>query len=433
MVAKEQFNELKKTMKYIEKDGTYYRPIYLDVENNICRVREVKNPHRTEENTKTYEEASKIFTIEIATEVITPDKYFLQKIQEEGVNLIITIRDKRLTSYLTEHLEECQEVIDKLKEFALTHSNVKVKKAAFDVYKQLVEIDEEFFKEYQKSYLPEKRTYEYTQKIKLSSINIEKAIVAYIDLIKRNSNLADDRSKIRYGAFSDKWDAIFGCVKESRLRDIKIQAFKDVHHTLDELTIEQICEYRENNYKIFKGTEVPKELTELAMRKGVVVTLAENKNKHLSGFDILRKKGKNDTQRLNEVPFGLSENGVVEFLKDIPSQKEIVDAENKLIKILEDDSLSEKVKMQHVRNHRTKVATHKFELFMNRFCLKQCKQKQLLNECCLMCQRNRILNLSNKKPIEYTFCAGSGKRKQTIKRINARRKGNEKAKRKSKK
>ena len=432
MVAKEQFNELKKTMKYIEKDGTYYRPIYLDVENNICRVREVKNPHRTEDNTKTYEEASKLFTIEIVTEVVKPDKYFLEKIQEEGVNLTITIRDKRLMNYLTEHLEECQEVIDKLKEFALTHSNKKVKKAAFDVYKQLVEVDEEFLQVYQESYLPKNRKYEYSEKIKLAPIDEEKALIVYMALIrKREYN--EDRTKIRYGEFSDKWHEIFGHIKFSNDRVIKIQAFKNVHNTLDELTIEQICEYRENNYKIFKGTEVPKELKELAMRKGVVVTLAENKNKHLSGFDILRKKGKNDTQRLNEVPFGLSENGVVEFLKDIPSQKEIVDAENKLMKILEDDSLSEKVKMQYVRNHRTKVATHKFELFMNRFCLKRCKQKQLLNECCLMCQRNGILNLSNKKPIEYTFCAGSGKRKQTIKRINARRKGNEKAKRKSKK
>lgn len=153
MVAKEQFNELKKTMKYIEKDGVYYRPIYLDVENNICKVRKVENSKViTEETTKTFEEVSGLYTIEIVTEVITPDKYFLQKIQEENVDLIVAIRNKNLMNYLTEHLEESEDAIKKLKEIALTYPNVKVKKAAFEVYKRVVEVDEEFFREYQKSY-----------------------------------------------------------------------------------------------------------------------------------------------------------------------------------------------------------------------------------------------------------------------------------------
>ena len=153
MTAKEQFDELRKTMKYIVKDGVYYRPIYLDVKNNICRIKEIQIPEKVADaNTKTFEEASELYTIEIATEIITPDKYFLQKIQEEDVNLISTICNKRLMRYLTEHLEECQVVLDKLREFAITHSDAKVKKAAFNVYKSLCEIDDNFLKEYQNTF-----------------------------------------------------------------------------------------------------------------------------------------------------------------------------------------------------------------------------------------------------------------------------------------
>lgn len=422
MKARKQFNKLRETMMYIVKENRYYKPIYLDVENNICKVKEVQNPNKaTEQNTKTFDEANALYTIEIITDVITPDKYFLQRIKESDVDLIVTIRSKKLISYLIEHLGECKDVLDKLKEFALTSPKVKVKKAAFEVYKSVVETDQEFFKEYQKSCLPE-----------LSPIDTEKAIILYLALIKKNVDLVEDRSKIRYRKFSDEWDTMFGYIKEDGVKNMKIQAFKEAHNTLDKLTIEQICEYR-NNYKIFKGTEVPKELRKLAMHKGVIVTLAENQYKHLSGFDIMRIKGKNDTQRLTRVPFGLSEDEAIKFLNDIPSQKEIVEKENKVMKILEDTSLSEKEKIKYVCSHNTKIATHRFEVFMNRFCLKQCKQKQLLNECCLMCQRNGILNLSNKKTIEYTFCTGSGKRKQTIKRINTRRKGNKKAKKRESK
>ncbi len=68
---------------------------------------------------------------------------------------------------------------------------------------------------------------------------------------------------------------------------------------------------------------------------------------------------------------------------------------------------------------------------MNRFCLKQCKDKILLNDCVSLCKRTNILNLQNNKPIEYCFCEGSGKRKQTmnrVKRARNRRKGNSKKK-----
>lgn len=277
-----------------------------------------------------------------------------------------------------------------------------------------------------------KEVNKYTKKIILSALDTEKAIVTYLTLI-RNAKYEADRNTIKYGAFSDMWDSLFGCIKNSDMRALKIQAFKDVHNILDELTVEEIREYRANNYKIFNGTEVPKELKKLAMEKGLIVRLTENQDKHLSGFDILQKKGKKDTQRLNTVPFGMTENAVKKFLSSVPIRKELVEAENNLIRILEDNTLSEQQKMKHVQRYNTKIATHNFELYMNRFCLKKCKQKQLLNECCLMCQRNGILNLSNKKPIEYTFCAGSGKREKTIKRINARRKGNAKAKKKANK
>ena len=52
-------------------------------------------------------------------EKITPDKYFLSKVEEEHANVIGLIRDKKLIRYIIEQPDKSKEAIDN----AESHSN----------------------------------------------------------------------------------------------------------------------------------------------------------------------------------------------------------------------------------------------------------------------------------------------------------------------
>lgn len=439
MTAKKQFKELNKEIKFITKGDEHYRPIYLDVERGVLRVKPVKPPKtdKLDSRTKTYEEVSQKYTIEVVTEVVTPDMYYMDKIGKDGVYNSETIRNKRFVKYVTEHKEDCTHVYDRLREIALSNEKKTVKKAAYDVLTEIWGEDEEFNKAYQNSYLKEGGGAEcykkdiYIQKFTLTALETEKAIIVYMDLI-RNETMNQNRTKITYGKFSDKWDKMFGLAKNANMRERKIQAFKDMRHLFDEMSLKEISEYRRANYMIFAGDEVPTELKQLARSRGIIVKLAENRDKHLSGFDLLRMKGKNDTPRLTPIPYGFSEEQATRFINNIPSIKERDVMEKELMKILSSDECTMENKKKAVRAYHSSTVSHEFEVFMNRFCLKQCKDKILLNDCVSLCKRTNILNLQNNKPIKYCFCKGSGKRKQTmnrVKRARNRRKGNAKKKR----
>lgn len=132
MTGKEQFNELKKTMSFITKDGEWYRLIYLDTENNVCRFRKVeRHSSSTDENTKTYEQACELYNIEIVENPPLPDQYFLMKIQETDTDIRRTVSNKRLISYLKEHKDECPDAVEKLREIVKTHTKYKVRKTAY--------------------------------------------------------------------------------------------------------------------------------------------------------------------------------------------------------------------------------------------------------------------------------------------------------------
>ncbi len=154
MTAKEQFKELNKEIKFIVNGNEYYRPIYLDVEKGVLRVKAVKPPKtdKVDPRTKTYDEVSQIYTIEVATEVVTPDMYYMDKIGKDGVYNAETIREKRFIKYVTEHKEECAYVYDKLKEIALSDEKRMIKRAAYDVIVEIWGEDEEFSKVYQNSF-----------------------------------------------------------------------------------------------------------------------------------------------------------------------------------------------------------------------------------------------------------------------------------------
>ncbi len=165
----------------------------------------------------------------------------------------------------------------------------------------------------------------------------------------RNETMNQDRTQIIYSKFSDKWDKMFGLIKNANMRERKIQAFKDMHHLFDEMSLEEISEYRKANYMIFAGDEVPTELKQLARSRGIIIKLAENRDKHLSGFDILRFKVKNDTPRIIPTPYGFNEEQATRFLINIPTNKERDAKEKELMKILSSDECTMKNKKKAVR------------------------------------------------------------------------------------
>ena len=82
-------------------------------------------------------------------EKITPDKYFLSKVEEEQANVIGLIRDKKLIRYIIEQPDKSKEAIDKLKDFALNSKSPKIKRNALKTCSDLGLVDDEFLKEYQ--------------------------------------------------------------------------------------------------------------------------------------------------------------------------------------------------------------------------------------------------------------------------------------------
>ena len=85
-------------------------------------------------------------------EKITPDKYFLSKVEEEHANVIGLIRDKKLIRYIIEQPDKSKEAIDKLKDFALNSKSPKIKRNALKTCRDLGLVDDEFLKEYQASF-----------------------------------------------------------------------------------------------------------------------------------------------------------------------------------------------------------------------------------------------------------------------------------------
>lgn len=272
-------------------------------------------------------------------------------------------------------------------------------------------------------------------KVTLNPLDKEKAIVVYISLVRRYK---EHREKITCSVFMKNWIDMFECDKYNRskedkqtIREKQIAAFAFTKDELDSKSYEEIIAFRDT-FMICPSREVPVELKQLAQSKGVIVSLAENITKHLSGFDVLVKENKGMTYRINDVPFGLSVNEAKRFLESLSTSKELVKQEKELVRILSEDSIPVKDKKEAVNKYKASYATHEFKKFMNRFTIYDCKNQQLTLFCVNLCNRVGIRNLSNELPIKYEFCAGSGKRKQSMKRAKNRRKGNEKAARKRK-
>lgn len=163
-------------------------------------------------------------------------------------------------------------------------------------------------------------------KVTLNPLDKEKAIVIYISLVRRYK---EHRENITCGVFLKDWIDMFECDKYNRskedkqtIREKQIAAFAFAKDELDSKSYEEIIAFRDT-FMIYPSREVPVELKQLAQSKGVIVSLAENITKNLSGFDVLLKENKCMTYRINDVPFGLSEDEVKRFLESLPTSKEL--------------------------------------------------------------------------------------------------------------
>lgn len=132
MSGKEQFKKLLETMKFMTKDNEWYRLIYFVAENNTCRYKKAEG-HKSakDENTISYEEACKLYTVEIIEKNSLPDEYFFKKIQEPDNDIKRTVSNKKLINYVKEHIDDCKEVIEKLKEIVRTYEDIEVRKEAY--------------------------------------------------------------------------------------------------------------------------------------------------------------------------------------------------------------------------------------------------------------------------------------------------------------
>lgn len=445
MSGKEQFQKIKRETPYISKDGKFYAIKFYDEKNDCCHYM-VTDSHKgkSENEIPTYEDACKSYNIELEETIPTPDQYFLKKVDEESnTNILRTVSDATFIRYTKNHKEDCTESIEKLKAIVCTHKDKKVRKAA---YKSCVEIGVDDVEKLQK-YInnPEITDVEdngtdqkETKKSipnRTNPLNKEKAIIIYMALVKRYK---DHRENITCGVFLNTWKEMFDCdkyniSKESykSLHDKQIAAFAYVKDEFDDKSYEEIKAIRDT-FMIYASREVPTEIKQLAQSKGVIVTLAENIDKHLSGFNVLVKESKYMTYKINDISYGLSENATKKLLESLPTKSEIAKKEKALMDTLRSETLKVKQKKSAVNSYKAPYATHEFKKFMNRFTIYNCTNQQLTLFCVNLCKRVGINNLSNELPIEYKFCVGSGKRKQTMKRINNRKKGNKKAVKKRK-
>ena len=253
-----------------------------------------------------------------------------------------------------------------------------------------------------------------TKKFTLSNIDAERAVVTYLNLV----TCIENRDEIGFDKFSSNWNDLFLIKGHKISTKLKRKAFREVRDILGNKSIEEIQAYRDDMY-IFKGTKVPEDILELAKKKNanLNICLAANRDKNLSGFDVFIRYSYRDTLRLNRIPFELNESSVKKLIKSIPIKSVLVANEKELMKLLQDNGASIEEKRRAVQKYKAPFATQKFRVFMNRFTIYECKEKLLVNDCVVLCNRVHIMNLSNMKPIKYEFCEGSGKRKETMKKV----------------
>lgn len=248
----------------------------------------------------------------------------------------------------------------------------------------------------------------------LDSISMEKALLVYMSLVRKYKN---NRKKIIYSKFSNTWHAMYGVIYENeQMQELKHNAFTEIKDNFANKSYEEIKTFREQ-FLIYDGREIPEEAKELADEKGVIVSLAGDRERYLSGFDVLVKEGKSHPFSIVRNPFSLSYEKLISMLNELPTKEELQKKEQHLINmLLNTTSCSNQRKGKVVDRYKAPYATHEFKKFMCKFTIYDCKSRIVTLACVNLCHRLGIRRLDNNKEILYKYCEGSGKREKNLKR-----------------
>lgn len=252
-------------------------------------------------------------------------------------------------------------------------------------------------------------------------VTTEKCAMAYLEAAKRKSK----NTPVNYSEFSKAYDDLFlkkypPQLSKSKYKEFKLYRFNKIDALLQGKTVDEIQQYR-NNVALFSSREVPEDIKRAAMKKGFYVTLEQDLDTCLSGFNLVISKGR---LPLTNVPYGLNEKEVRELIENTPSEKEKKVLENQLLELLHDETAPKRQKMIALNKYNVKHPTHDFQVRMNRYIFKYCKDRDLLIEAVSLHMRLGIKDLQRNK--EITSLGYVLSKKKTVKknkRKNTQNKG----------
>ena len=220
--------------------------------------------------------------------------------------------------------------------------------------------------------------------------------MAYLEAAKRKSK----RTPVNYSEFSKAYDDLFlkkypPQLSKSKYKDFKLYRFNKIDALLQGKSLEEIQKYR-NSIVLFSSREVPEDIKRAAMKKGLYVSLEQDLDTCLSGFNLVISKGR---LPLTNVPYGLNEKEVRELIEKTPSEKEKKVLENRLLDLLHDESVPKRQKMIALNKYNVKHPTHDFQVRMNRYIFKYCTDRELLKEAVSLHTRLGIKDLQRNKEI----------------------------------
>ena len=228
-------------------------------------------------------------------------------------------------------------------------------------------------------------------------VTTEKCAMAYLEAAKRKRK----ETPVNYSEFSRAYDDLFlkkyppQLQQDRKHKEFKLYRFDKIDALLQGKSLEEIQKYR-NNVALFPSREVPEDIKRAAMKKGFYVTLEQNLDTCLSGFNLVISKGR---LPLTNVPYGLNEKEVRELIEKTPSNKEKKVLEKRLLDLLHDESAPKRQKMIALNKYNVKHPTHDFQVRMNRYIFKYCTDRDLLKEAVSLHSRLGIKDLQNNKEI----------------------------------
>lgn len=222
----------------------------------------------------------------------------------------------------------------------------------------------------------------------------EKGAIVYLHLFRKLGST----EAILYPKFSSKWISWFpeddyGCGK----------IFKKVfHETVIKAgkTEESIKEYLDN-VRICKDEYIPKEIHEIAKRKGCKVKRSNNPERYLSGYMVKKDCAKKYRNNKSAVLIGLNYDCTLEsvenYLNNLPDSIDVRRSQTELQKVLDVGSMDDKVKA--IRSYPYWICTYDFNVFLFKYA-RSCDTQTVLNAIVKLCRKLNVTHMSNGNPID---------------------------------